>query len=293
MNISRGAGFEGGHLEDKGLSPTGQVVSVPTHRHDVQLDFVRYEFVTAFELRDNWDLRVRIPYDVKERTAKVEQIDPATPSEVADMQRNLNLHHPTSTLRGFSDFSLLLATRRSELFLDQDTFALSFGSSVPVGKTEENPFTLGDQGLSHEHIQFGTGTFDPLLELYYLTPLSERFDLSVSALGKFPLYENSRGYQGPIEVSSGLLAAFNASENLRFRVGWSFYYQSFAYWGGVADINSGLISNGAVGGVSYKLSPHSSAGLDVRIPISQKTLSDDGDTFEQGIVVQLGVSYSI
>jgi hypothetical protein len=32
--------------------------------------------------------------------------------------------------------------------------------------------------------------------------------------------------------------------------------------------------------------------LDVRIPVSQEVLSDDGDTFEQGPVAQVGVSYS-
>jgi hypothetical protein len=30
--------------------------------------------------------------------------------------------------------------------------------SLPIGKTEENPFELGDRGLSHQHIQFGSGT---------------------------------------------------------------------------------------------------------------------------------------
>jgi hypothetical protein len=32
--------------------------------------------------------------------------------------------------------------------------------------------------------------------------------------------------------------------------------------------------------------------LDVRVPISQRTLSNSGDTFEQGTVTQLGLSYS-
>jgi hypothetical protein len=61
---------------------------------------------------------------------------------------------------------------------------------------------------------------------------------------------------------------------------------------GVRDVNSGLISNGAVGGASYKLSAGMYLSLDVRVPIPQRTLSKSGDTFEQGTVTQLGLSYS-
>lgn len=268
-------------------------MTVPSHRHDVQLDFVRYEFVTSYELREDWDIRLRVPYDVKQRESSFEPLEPATSTEIADMRRNMNLHHASATLEGFSDFSLLLATRKNAVFGDEDALAISVGSSLPIGKTEENPHPLGDLGLSHEHIQFGSGTFNPLLELYYLTPLSERFNLSINAIGKFPFYENDKGYLAPIEVSSGLLVGYEVTEAFRLRVGWSFYYQTFAYWDGEADENSGLISNGAVGGASYRLSERSSLGLDVRVPVSQQTLSDEGDTYEQGTVVQLGLSYSI
>lgn len=151
---------------------------------------------------------------------------------------------------------------------------------------------LGDAGLPHEHIQFGTGTFDPLLELYYFTPISDRVRASVNALAKLPLYENGKGYQGPVEVSSGLSLTVAPTERFSLRVGWSFYYQNAARWNGERDINSGLISHGAVGGLSYKVSDSAYLSFDLRVPVSQKTLSDDGDTFEQGTVAQLGLSYS-
>jgi hypothetical protein len=267
-------------------------VTVPNHKHAVELDFVRYELVTAYNFANNWDAWLRVPYDVKERTANVELVDPATPAEVAAMQRNLDLHHPTETLEGFSDLSLLFARKEKDTFRQGDILAVAFGTSIPVGKTEENPYVLGDAGLPHEHIQFGTGTFDPLLELYYFAPISGRVSASANALGKFPLYENDKGYQGPVEVSSGLSLAVAPTERLSLRAGWSFYYQSYAHWDGERDINSGLISHGAVGGASYKVSDGVYLSLDVRVPVSQETLSDDGDTFEQGTVAQFGLSYS-
>jgi hypothetical protein len=45
------------------------------------------------------------------------------------------------------------------------TIAARGGVTVPLGRTEPNPFTLGDLGLPHEHIQFGTGTWDPVVGL--------------------------------------------------------------------------------------------------------------------------------
>ncbi len=267
-------------------------MTVPNFEHAVELDFVRYELVTAYSFAERWDAWLRVPYDVKERTASVELVDPATPAEVTAMLRNLDLHHPTERLEGFSDFSLLLARKKKDAFRHGDILAVAFGTSIPVGKTGENPYALGELGLPHEHIQFGTGTFDPLLELYYITPVSERVSVSGNALGKFPVYENDKGYQGPVEVSSGLSVAVALTDRLSLRAGWSLYYQSYAHWDAERDINSGLISHGAVGGASYRVSAGANLSLDVRVPVSQETLSDNGDTFEQGTVAQLALSYS-
>jgi hypothetical protein len=292
LNISRGTGFTGGHLEDQGVSPSGQVVSVPTHKHDVELDFVRFELVATYNLTEKWDAWLRAPYDVKERTAEIAPVDPATPSEIAAMQRNLEIHHPTETLEGFSDLSLLFARKEKDLLRSGDILAAALGTSLPVGRTEDDPFVLGEAGKAHEHIQFGTGTFDPLLELYYFTPISERVSLLANALGRFPVYENGRGYRGPVEVSSGLTLAVESTHRLSLRGGWSFQYQGFAHWDGERDVNSGIILNAAVGGGTYEISDGLYLSLDARIPLSQEVLSGDGDTFEQGPVAQVGVSYS-
>ena len=292
LNISRGTGFAGGHLEDQGISPSGQIVSVPNHEHDVELDFLRLELVVTYSISESWDAWLRAPYDVKERRAEIKLVDPATPSEIAAMQRNLEVHHPSKTLEGFSDFSLLLARKEQDLLRSGDILAVALGTSIPVGRTEEDPYELGEAGRAHEHIQFGTGTFDPLLELYYLTPLSERVSLLASALGRFPLYENGKGYQGPVDLSSGLTLAVETTQRLGLRAGWSFLYQGYARWDGERDVNSGIISNAAVVGGTYEVSEGLYLSLDARLPVSQEVLSDKGDTFEQGPVAQFGVSYS-
>jgi len=265
---------------------------VPLHRHAVELDFVRLELVAAYSLTERWDAWLRVPYDVKDRTASIELVDPATPDEVAAMQRNLDIHHPSETLEGFSDLSLLLAWRRAAWLREGDLFTLALGTSLPVGRTEEDPYELGDAGLPHEHVQFGTGTFDPLVELYYYGPMSDRLGALVSLTGRLPLYENDKGYQGPVEVSSNLSLALEPVERLSLRTGLSLFYQGYAHWDGDRDVNTGLYSSGVVAGASYRLTDAVDLSLDARVPLTQETLSDDGDTFEQGTVLQLGLSWS-
>jgi hypothetical protein len=269
------------------------VVPVPNHRHAVEIDIVRHELVAAYNFEESWDVWLRVPYEVKRRTASVELIDPAaTPTEITAMQSNLDLHHPTETLSGLSDVSVLVASRSQDVFRDGDMLAVAFGTSIPVGRTEDDPYVLGAAGMPHEHVQFGTGSFDPLLECFYFTPVAERVRASANLQGKFSLYENSKGYRGPVQISSGVSLSFNPTEQLSLNAGWSFYYQSYAHWDGKRDINSGLISNGAVGGASYQISDDIYLSLSVRIPGSQRALSSSGDAFEPGTVAQLGVSYS-
>src|SRR5690606_9571258 len=79
------------------------------------------------------------------------------------------------------------------------------GVSVPVGRTESNPFTLGDRGIRHQHIQFGSGTFDPILALDISIPLG-RWLMSGYGQGQAALYENGHGYRAGLRASLGAQA---------------------------------------------------------------------------------------
>lgn len=100
VTVQHGLDFEGGHFETNGLSGTGQVVTVPRHRHDVSLDFWRLELGLARRLSERRSVRARLPYDVKRRSARLELVDPATEGEIDSMQRNLDLHHPSTPTSG-------------------------------------------------------------------------------------------------------------------------------------------------------------------------------------------------
>lgn len=280
--------FEGGHLETKGLSAAGQVVTVPQHRHQVSLDFQRIELGLARQLSEGWTARLRMPYDIKQRRARLELVEPATDEEVASMQRNLDIHHPSETLRGVADPHLLLTHHVAALLGEGDHFVVSLGTSIPLGRIEENPYLLGGAGQAHEHIQFGSGTFDPLAEALYTTPLADGLELTLSATGRFPITENRKGYEAPIEITAEVGLGLDLNERLSVHSGWSLLYQDFAHWDGVRDINSGVVTHGVTAGLVYTLESDVSVLAAVRLPVSQRTLDSGGDTFEMGPIFQLG-----
>jgi hypothetical protein len=71
-----------------------------------------------------------------------------------------SIHHRNETLTGFADPMLLGAATTT---LAGTRFTLRAGTSIPLGRTEDDPFALGDAGMEHEHIQMGTGTFNPVV----------------------------------------------------------------------------------------------------------------------------------
>jgi len=100
-------------------------------------------------------------------------------------------HHRNETLWHVADPQLAaLFTRQPGAW----TLGASIGTSMPVGRTEPNPFVLGRLGLPHQHIQFGTGTWDPMVA----SSASRSFGatgVNASATAKMSLYENTHGYR--------------------------------------------------------------------------------------------------
>ncbi|MDA1142347.1 MAG: hypothetical protein O3B01_27610 [Planctomycetota bacterium] len=291
LNLAQGFDFEGGHDEDKGRTLSGARIDVPLHKHEVSLDVTRIGTELEYTFRDNWDIWLRIPYELKDRHARVGLVDPASPDQQAAMQRNLDLHHRNQKLEGFGDLKLLLAHRMTGVFRDRDSLDFAFGSSLPTGDTESDPFKAADAGQAHEHTQFGSGTFDPLMEIYYSSPVSESLKVGGFATGRFPFYENSNSYRGPIEITGGPQASYKLTKWLNVQASVSVFYQDYAYWSGERDINSGLLGTNATAGASIKISK-TTLNLGVRFPVTQEALSDQGDSFEQGPTILFSVFHA-
>jgi hypothetical protein len=283
-----GSNFEGGHFSNDGTAADGSGVPVPLYRHEVSLDYMRIELGLQYTLADGWDLIGRIPYEQKRQAAGITTIDPATGAERELMQRNIDLHHRSVTLRGIGDLMLLGRRRWSAVWREGDALSVSAGATIPTGRTVENPYHLGEQGIQHLHIQFGTGTFDPLLETSYSTPLAGGLSAGAYLAGRFPFYENERTFRAPPDATLGMHIAHRPNDRLQLRLEGAVYAQGYGRWGGEQDENTGLVATSITGGATWQLRTIS-ISADVRYPLSQRTLTE-GDGFTQGptFVVSVG-----
>ena len=296
---------QGGHLETKGVSPEGQVIEVPLHRHHVKLNTFRIDVGLKYHLNSEWMLEANVPYETKIQEATIEKLPnyPVTSSERKAIERNQHIHHRNKTYTGPRDPNVTLGYQTRSLLIANDFVMVRIGTTIPLGKTEEDPWKLGDAGLEHLHIQFGTGTFNPIADLDYGVPLYKGLRANASIRVNLPFYENSKTYRGSREITytAGLNYSFN--DWLAVQAGYLGFYQSFAYWAGERDINSGLRFSMVSFGASVITPYDIPLSLAVMLPLEQETLYDDtkvlldgeyeeSDAFEFGPLVSLTVLYS-
>ena len=287
MTTLYGSNFEGGHFSRGGNAPDRTSVPVPLYRHEVSLDYARVELGLNYTIAPGWDVIGRVPWELKDQHASIGFVDPATPSQREAMQHNVDIHHRSTTLRGIGDLMVLGRRGRSNVWRDGDTFTLSAGATIPTGKTVENPYRLGQQGIQHLHIQFGTGTVDPLLETSYRAPIAGRFSAGAYLAGRFPFYENKRTVRAPPDATLGVHVAHQTTNRLQFRLESALFVQGYGYWDAMRDENTGLMGTSITGGVTFQLH-RVSVNADLRHPISQTTLTE-GDAFTQGPTFLLSI----
>ena len=113
-----------------------------------------------------------------------------------------DIHHRDETVAGSGDPWLMLHLVRPGRTW---TTAARAGVSVPLGRTEPNPFVLGDLGLPHQHVQLGTGTWDPIGNLMLARRLGA-YSLTLSLLVRLALYENEHGYRAGDRLLTSVMA---------------------------------------------------------------------------------------
>ena len=196
--------------------------------HHVKLDLAHYELAASYGLRNHVQLFLRLPYDVKAQHVRYSSLDgaPYTPPYG-------DIHHRSETLTGITDPSAGVEWSPSPRWM------FGAGMTIPAGHTVANPIVLGREGKTHEHIQFGSGTFRPILSAQWTPP---RFTAVAEAI--LSLYENDRGFRAPSTITWSAGPDYRAG---RIGIGprLTGQLQSIGRWKGETDEGTGF-NNGGV-----------------------------------------------
>lgn len=185
---------------------------------------------------------------------------------------NPGLHHRNETLVGIADPQLAVnAGRQSAPW----TIATRAGLSIPIGRTELNPFELGRLGLWHQHIQFGTGTWDPILSLA-VGRSTGPLDLQLSGVARLALGENEHGYRAGNRYGAGLGASPKLGGPWSADVGLLLAREEPEKWNGRIEDEGNLGRRDlflSVGG-ACAIPPIGALGASVQIPLMSETVGE-------------------
>ncbi len=198
-----------------------------------------------------------------------------------------DVHHRNETLVGLVDPWVLAHWHKAAGALSVDVRG---GLSLPLGKTEEDPFALGDAGLRHQHIQFGTGTFNPVVGVEVDRSFGP-FSLRAFALTQQVLYENGKGYRAGDRYSGGLGALSQLGTRAwHFELGGEVQGETAEEWNGVRhqdDGNRGRVDVLAAAAVGRSLGAGFDGFVGAKVPVYTHVV---GGQLEYPVVVELGVS---
>lgn len=138
-------------------------------------------------LGEGWQLSAALPFDLRSTDVFYTLPDgtPYTPPYAS-------IHHRNEWINGLVDARVNVA----KVGRWPGGWILSghFGTTIPLGQTEENPYALTTEGKVHQHFQLGSGTFQPILS-FVLIKEAEVWRLFGSGNARLSLYENDKAYK--------------------------------------------------------------------------------------------------
>jgi hypothetical protein len=255
------------------VAPECAQTTIEPHMHVARLRLTHYDLAAVYGLRENLQLNITLPYDVKAMRIRYTTLDgqPFTPPYG-------DIHHRSETLTGISDGSLGLDWRI------RPQWVAGFGLSLPIGATEPDPIVLGREGKTHEHIQFGSGTYQPRLSLQYTRPGAVALFARTEA--RFSLYENDEGFRAPTSLIWSLGPTMRV-RGIGLEALFEGQHQTVARWRGEVDEGTGFTNGGARLGVSFP-----AGTLQIAPSVYRELFSHGlhGESFAQGTTWSLALS---
>lgn len=222
----------------------GVPADMQPYRHLVDMTLLEWDFDAQIGFSRRFAFEAFLPVRVTVLRAAFRTRDGR------DLRRATSIHHRDETIAGLGDIVL---GGRIGLVLPDDVpgwnLDLRLGTTIPTGHTETDPFALGERGLAHQHVFFGSGTVDPVVGLESNVALA-KLGITAWLSSRVPVYRNHFGYRHSrsIVAGVGVLSGFGLRR-------WTFllqpevYWESRALWPERAAMNSGRTSLIATGGV--------------------------------------------
>jgi len=240
--------------------------------------------IVEYGLTEHLGIEAQLPLKLTATTVKYRRLsgDVFSPDYV-------NIHHRDETLIGIGDPEL---SGRGRWQLGDLRVSGRLGMSLPLGKTEENPFALGRSGHAHQHIQFGTGTLNPLFALEGDYPVGA-FHLRGNVRGQLVLGENAKGFRAGNRYAVGLQGERSVGKT-SVAAGIDIVNEQPERWDGVVEQDGNLGRTDYLAGVSVTFPLGGfSVHAGVSIPFYQRIIESehhDAGQLTYPALVQLSIS---
>ena len=194
------------------------------HDHQVVLAPVELGLSGEWAFDDKWGVEASLP--VRSVWASVSYQTP----DGADYQPvDADVHHRDETVAGLADGRLMARYGRS---LGGVWVAARLGTTVPLGATEDDPFSAGDVGKKHQHIQLGSGAFEPVMSLDATWGgISQQTTAYVTL--QQPLYANDKGFEAGRRLLAGAQVGWKAAPDLLLSLLGEVGHEGGEQWQGV------------------------------------------------------------
>ena len=285
-----GTSSDGSHEVEPDNYEPGIPVGSQASEHLSNFILGAFSLNVGYGLTDQFGLGIGLPYRVTR--SSIDFLD----KDGTKIPGFVSIHHRNEVIHGLGDISLVgkwspLQSHGSKMM----DFLLQAGISLPTGHIEPNPFDLSDQGKSHQHMFFGTGTYNPLIGYDFLFHTKKSFSLLNWTRIMTPLYENRFGYQAGTRIQSGLgyISGFGLSK-WKFLIETDLYVEGTSKWGGtgkkaVDDDNSGRIDILIHLSAIWQLSNNLAINITGQTPLYRKVI---GGQLETPILLSLEVNLS-
>ena len=182
-----------------------------------------------------------------------------------------SIHHRDEIVQGIGDVRIGIGYRGdlNDLWAGA-RYKVKVGLTIPTGSIEPDPFVLGSQKLWHQHLFYGTGTFNPWLSFSFSAPVGPVTIAGWSSC-VLPLYRGDHDYRSSKFVLGSLGVSYSLSDSFSVFANQEVFFETPATWGENVARNSGRTDLLFSLGGNWQMTPAFSVAVGVRRPYASFT----------------------